>query len=141
MGLVKVHLRSTQNILDIAPTLNAFLPEENASKLGQLTLKQSEAFKSIKEAVTSASILSLPKVGPTYSRNTEVCHNQVGCALIQVSPTRTENQLDIGRARSISTSEITMSRRKSESPSFGHFALYAPILWECISPYRRMALR
>lgn len=83
LGLCNVYRRFVPRFAHIAAPLTQLTAKDAPSDLSPLTDEQLESFNALKNALTNAPILRLPRENLPYSIDTDASDGQIGCALFQ----------------------------------------------------------
>ena len=84
LGLCNVYRRFVKNFAHVAAPLTALTKKEQSFELSPFTEAQMEAFETLKQCLTTAPILRLPRADLPFSVDTDASDYQVGCALMQL---------------------------------------------------------
>lgn len=83
LGLCNVYRRFVPRYSHVAAPLNALLKKGEPSQLKEFGEAEMDAFRTLKQMLTSAPVLRLPKPDLPFSVDTDSSDYQVGCALFQ----------------------------------------------------------
>ena len=127
LGLCNVYRRFVPNFARVAAPLNALLKKGKPVNLDPLTEEVEKSIARLKEALTSAPILALPRSGFPYSMDTDACEYQIGVALLQHYPDGTRHPLGYW-SRSLNDAEKNYSVTEKECLA---------VVWGCqiLRPY------
>jgi len=90
LGMCNVYRRFVKDYSHLARPLTKLtstkLPSELPSELPEFDAEQKQAFEALKNRLTSAPILTLPRLDGLFILDTDACAVQLGCTLVQKQP-------------------------------------------------------
>ena len=81
--MCNVYWRFVPNFARIASPFNAKTSKKQPYHIGVLSDEESESFRELKRLLMNPPILCLPRLGYTYTLNTDACDKKVGRTLLQ----------------------------------------------------------
>lgn len=138
LGACNVYRRFVPRYPHIAAPLNALLKKGQPVRLKEFGEAETDVFQTLKEMLTSAPVLALPKPDLPYSVDTDASDYQVGCALFQTYPKGNADPLDIGQERCNQQNETTQFQKRNALQFCGPLPRYDRISKEKHLPYIRI---